>query len=130
MLAADYGHEAPSLKVATSTFPGVMIHVLKARALAIGNALTQKLLDTLRHYWCSCKIKPRVYLLPSHWETTEEEKPISGKSIWNACHESALRAGINKRLGPHTLRHCFATHMFGAGAPTCGRFNCCWGTAA
>lgn len=43
--------------------------------------LTQKLLDALRHYWSSCKIKPRVYLLPSHWETTEEEKPISDKML-------------------------------------------------
>ena len=77
--------------------------------------LTQKLLDALRQYWRACKIKPRMYLFPSHWEETAEEKPISDKTVWNACHEAALRAGITKRMSPHTLRHCFATHMLEAG---------------
>lgn len=77
--------------------------------------LTQRLLDALRQYWRACNIKPRVYLFPSHWEETAEEKPISDKTVWNACHEAALRAGITKRIGPHTLRHCFATHMLEAG---------------
>ena len=36
--------------------------------------------------------------------------------MWHACHEAALRAGIGKRIGPHTLRHSFATNMLEAGA--------------
>jgi integrase/recombinase XerD len=31
-------------------------------------------------------------------------------------NEAAKRAGIAKRISPHTLRHCFATHMLEAGA--------------
>jgi site-specific recombinase XerD len=27
----------------------------------------------------------------------------------------ATRAGIQKKLGPHTLQHCFATHLLEAG---------------
>lgn len=77
--------------------------------------LTQKVLDVLREYWRAAKIKPRVYLFPTRKEPTEQEKPISDKTVWNACHEAALRAGLTKRIGPHTLRHSFATHLLEAG---------------
>jgi site-specific recombinase XerD len=77
--------------------------------------LTSKVLDALRQYWRAAKIKPRVYLFPTRKEPTEEEKPISDKTVWNACHEAALRAGLTKRIGPHTLRHCFATHLLESG---------------
>jgi site-specific recombinase XerD len=36
--------------------------------------------------------------------------------VWNVCRAAADRAGIHKKLGPHTLRHCFATHLLEAGA--------------
>ena len=36
--------------------------------------------------------------------------------FWQIIQEAALAAGIQKRIGPHTLRHAFATHLLAGGA--------------
>ncbi len=56
----------------------------------------------------------RVAVPGGRWHT--EDGPISTKVVWHACHEAAQRAGIEKKLHPHTLRHCFATHLLESGA--------------
>ena len=43
-------------------------------------------------------------------------KPLDRKDIWRSVRKAALRAGISKSFSPHTLRHCFATHLLEAGA--------------
>lgn len=41
---------------------------------------------------------------------------ISRKTIWNMIRKYALAAGIDKKIGPHTLRHSFASHLLANGA--------------
>jgi site-specific recombinase XerD len=76
--------------------------------------LSPKLLETLREYWRW--MKPKTYLFPGTIKNWRADVPISDKIPWHACREAAQRAGITKRVAPHTLRHCFATHLLEAGA--------------
>lgn len=43
-------------------------------------------------------------------------RPIRRESIWAIVKEAARRAGITKKVSPHTLRHSFATHLVEGGA--------------
>jgi integrase len=40
----------------------------------------------------------------------------AASDLWGRANEASKRAGITKHVSPHTLRHCFATHMLEAGA--------------
>ena len=102
--------EAANLKVSDIDNSLMLIHVHQGKGSRDRELpLTQKVLDALREYWRAAKIKPRVYLFPSRQGSHAEERPISDKTVWQACHEAALRAGISKRVGPHTLRHYAAS---------------------
>jgi len=74
--------------------------------------LSPRLLEVLRAYWKWRK--PKVYLFPSPL-STRVEQPISSKTIWYAVREAARRAGIRKKITPHTLRHSWATHLLERG---------------
>jgi len=42
--------------------------------------------------------------------------PLSRVAVWSLVKTSARRAGITRKVSPHTLRHTFATHLLEGGA--------------
>jgi len=74
--------------------------------------LSPKLLTALRTLWRYYHRKSSTWLFPSNYR---KDRPIDTKTVWRACQKAAQRAGIQKRVHPHTLRHCFATHLLEAG---------------
>ena len=77
--------------------------------------LSPKLLAALREYWRGLSRKPTHWLFPGGRSHTSN-RHISPKTAWHACQKAAQRSGIRKKIHPHTLRHCFATHLLEAGA--------------
>ncbi len=53
-------------------------------------------------------------LVPGTEKGWRADKPITSKVIWEAVREASQKAGIQKHLSPHTLRHSYATHLLEA----------------
>ena len=77
--------------------------------------LSPKLLEALREYWRGLKRKPTCWLFPGGRGHTSKH-PITAKAVYYACQKAAQHAGLQNRVHPHTLRHCFATHLLENGA--------------
>jgi site-specific recombinase XerD len=66
-----------------------------------------KLLEILREYWHSEKVKSTIWLFPGRPRT----EPMNRNSIRQMVHQAKEAAGIQKQVTTHTLRHSFATHQ-------------------
>jgi integrase/recombinase XerD len=108
--------ELAHLKVSDVDSQRMVIHVQGGKGRKDRDVmLSPKLLEALREYWRGLRRKPKVWLFPGNrWHTGD--RPVTTKVVWYACQIAARRAGITKHVHPHTLRHCFATHLLEAGA--------------
>lgn len=71
--------------------------------------LASRLLELLRAYWRTDR--------PAHWlfPGVKPALALTGGCVQRLCKRTAQRAGLSKRVHPHTLRHSFATHLLEAG---------------
>jgi integrase/recombinase XerD len=101
------------LKVTDVDSQRMVLHVRQGK----GNkdrdvTLSPRLLEVLRAYWKWRK--PKTYLFPSPYRS-RTERPIDSKTVWHAVRKAAQRAGIQKKVSPHLLRHSWATHLLERG---------------
>jgi site-specific recombinase XerD len=108
--------ELTHLKVSDIDSQRMVIHIQGGKGRRDRDVLlSAKLLVELRAHWHRLRRKPSTWLFPGNHHHTGDQ-PIDTKTVWYACKEAAQRAGIKKGVHPHTLRHCFATHLLEAGA--------------
>jgi integrase/recombinase XerD len=65
--------------------------------------LPVQFLNLLKEYYR--EYRPSVYLFEG-----QKGGLYSAESVWKVVRQTAIRAGVKKRVYPHILRHSFATH--------------------
>lgn len=72
--------------------------------------LAGHLLAVLREYWRA--YRPKEWLFP---RPTQPDRPMTRTDVFRVVARTAKRAGLARRVSPHTLRHSYATHLLDAG---------------
>jgi integrase/recombinase XerD len=84
----------------------------KERVVPIGFHARKKLAEYMRDTR-AILLKSRV---SSYLFVTRSAKPMTRQGFWKLIKRYAARAGIQKPIMPHSIRHSFASHLLAGGA--------------
>ena len=85
----------------------------KERVIPYGESAyvsVQRYLDEVRGGWNKNPLQRHLFL-------SRRDLPLSRKTFWRLIKVYAARAGVNRDISPHTLRHSFASHLLANEAP-------------
>ena len=104
--------EVSMLKVADIDSERMLLRVERGKGGRYRNAmLSQDLLLLLRQWWKVGRQQGVMHREGWLFPGQHAMKPISTRQLYRVVVEAAQAADIAKRVGPHTLRHSFATHL-------------------
>lgn len=104
--------EVSMLKVTDVDSERMLLRVERGKGGRYRNAmLSEDLLTLLREWWKVGRQQGVMHRDGWLFPGLHAMKPISTRQLYRVVVEAARAADIAKRVGPHTLRHSFATHL-------------------
>jgi len=108
--------ELIALKLGQVSFRQGFVRVIgkgnKERLVPVG----EQAMEWLEQYMAGARIDVLAGRQCDDLFVTKRGSGMTRQAFWHIIKRYAKKAGINKHLSPHTLRHAFATHLLNHGA--------------
>ena len=107
--------EALAVEVGDIESASMKIHVRNGKGMRVRyTILSVYSLNCLRKYWITYR-PPGQKLFPNRRNPDETTRPQNVRSAFSDIYRKNF-PHCNKKITPHTLRHCFGSHMLDSGA--------------
>lgn len=101
--------ELLSLTPASFRFDTGFIEIVGKRGTHRAVPVPQSIMEHVQKYMSQHKDAALLF------GSDRTEKALSRQQCWNIVKDLVLRAGVNRDVSPHSLRHSLATHFLGRG---------------